>query len=332
VLSIKDIIEIAAIVMVGLGMIDAIRHDQTDNDMNQKIRESDSEPSDADKSQSKQRPIGLDPEETKRHCCKRDTENDRTKMFTLWLAFIAAAASAVSAWRAGDQVEVAINANKLNQESFASVQRAFITVTELSISAEYTQNPRGFFGWSFKPIIENSGATPTQNLRIVPLAATFTTAQIFDFNGKPIPRPGIELPAEPSDPDEAFIRHESPIRMLVGPHTKVTLPTTPDPRLAIPNGSIGWIVDGFASVFVFGSIHYFDVFENTPERVTRYCFRIDAKREAVTGDKEPTFSFCRFWNCADAECRADKTDYQKEAERLAVAARALPPVPPRTRN
>jgi hypothetical protein len=169
-------------------------------------------------------------------------------------------------------------------ESYISTQRAFITVNELSIVPEYSVNdPTNFMGWTFAPVIENSGSTPTKFLKLVVRAQ----------------------PQGPASDPESLYPSGTKIRMLVGPKSKVTVPATPDSGLWIPNGSILWAAKGQTTVYVFGAIHYDDVFENTPEHITDYCFQIEAKGDGSPSTKI-SYRFCPRWNCADDECKADK--------------------------
>jgi hypothetical protein len=228
-------------------------------------------------------------------------------------------ATCYAAWYVRGQAIAAREANII-------VQRPYITVTELDIREEYAGDvPRNeFLGWSFRPIIENSGATPTQNLRLAHEIIIFNNFPETDFYGSPVKRHGVELPAEPEDPDAGFSKENS-IRALIGPHSKVNIPQNKH-VWPIPNGNMGWIAQGHSSAYVLGSIHYSDGFENTDEHITRYCFRISARGDGANPRTTTIgYDLCRFWNCADNECEDDKSACEKEAARLAAIDTQKPP-------
>jgi hypothetical protein len=214
------------------------------------------------------------------------------------------------------QANAADDANKI-------VQRPYVTVTELNIEKEYDQN-HSFSGWSFQPILHDSGSTPTRDLRFLPQIAIFDQLPAVML-GHRIMRHGIELPAEPNDPDELFVRGGNPVRTLIGPNTSAKIANTTNQKLAIPNGNMGWIAGGHSAGYVLGSIHYFDRFEKTKEHITEYCFRIAANGDGGADTTTVNYDPCQFWNCLDEECEADKEAYAEEAQRVASEAEKAAP-------
>ena len=61
--------------------------------------------------------------------------------------------------------------------------------------------------------------------------------------------------------------------------------------------------------FVFGSIHYTDIFSKV--HVSKYCFQIDGATYGATGI-ENLQNVCSHWNCSDEYCDADKKAYDEE--------------------
>jgi hypothetical protein len=176
-------------------------------------------------------------------------------------------------------------------ESYISTGRAFVSVTKLAVQAAYgPSDPKQPEGWTFAPIVENSGPTPTRSLEL--LAGVQSTGD----------------PTGPKDPLIAFPTATS-IKLVVGPHTAVTLPITTNSGLLIPDDTIQKVARGQTAAYVFGTAQYHDIFERTLPHITKYCFQVDA-----TGDGSPStlvgYHFCRFWNCADYECVADKAEHE----------------------
>lgn len=209
-------------------------------------------------------------------------ERIHNKWVTL-LSAVAAAAAIFAALIAGDayfetkrQADAADASNKI-------VQRPYVTVTELTINPEHSvTQPDNFFGWSFQPVVENSGPTPTKDLRLITEIAIFTNQQAIDPVGRRLLRHGIELPVEPGDPDDLFAT-ENPIRALIGPRSKTTIQTTPNMSLPIPNGNLGWIAQGASSAYVLGSIRYF-YFDRFHSTFSRRVMALPTNKRLSKGD------------------------------------------------
>ncbi|HEY1598944.1 MAG TPA: hypothetical protein VGG64_05045 [Pirellulales bacterium] len=176
-------------------------------------------------------------------------------------------------------------------ESYISTHRAFVSVTKLAVQAAYSpSDPKQLMGWTFAPVVENSGPTATRSLEL--LAGVQSTGD----------------PTGPKDPEVAFPTGNS-ISLVVGPHTTVTLPISLNSDLLIPNDTIQKVAKGQTALYVFGTAHYHDVFERTLLHITKYCFQVDATGDGAPGTKV-SYHFCRFWNCADYECVADKAEHE----------------------
>jgi len=176
--------------------------------------------------------------------------------------------------------------------SYISTHRAFVSVTKLDVQLAYSpSDPKLFVGWTFAPIVQNSGPTPTRSLKL--LVGVQPTGD------------SIGLP----DPEVALTNH-TPTKMVVGPRTSVMLPVSSSSDLSVASDMIQKVASGKTNAFVFGTVHYNDVFERALRHITKYCFQIDAH-----GDGSPStkvgYHFCRFWNCADYECIADKAEHER---------------------
>ena len=203
-----------------------------------------------------------------------------------------------------EQARLTRESNRISLESFASVQRAFITVTDITVSRG---NPDRYPGgiqqsefWMIEPVIENSGNTPTKFLRW--MNALSVTA-------------GPE-----QDPDKLAVDIEknssanpSPWNYgILGPKAKMTLPVflgdnviSGLPELDRVKGKIMWQ----------GVIRYHDIFPDTPEHLTKFCYFVRADRADDKGERRigtPYWSQCGgHTNCADDECTQEPASNAK---------------------
>jgi hypothetical protein len=109
----------------------------------------------------------------------------------------------------------------LTRDSFTTVQRAFITVVDLQLEA--TRDAQGkATSWMFIPIIENSGATPTKDMKVTGI---MTGGPTKPEEGWRQLYPGVQLPHDPSDPDETYYLPEPfhPHHLLLGPKARLPL-------------------------------------------------------------------------------------------------------------
>lgn len=165
-----------------------------------------------------------------------------------------------------------------------SIQRPFVTASKLSI--EY--DGKGY--WFFRVLAQNSGNTPTKNLRYI-----LTASQ------------------SPSDPGPIFNDPPGDVsifRSIIGPKTTTNilglsgLPATTIEKLA--NGRSNW--------YLYGVFHYQDWFNDRSHYATKFCF---AAIPFIEGDKvRVSYEPCIYWNCADDECETDSREYQRELKKL----------------
>jgi hypothetical protein len=147
------------------------------------------------------------------------------------------------------------------------------------------------FHWRFRPRWQNSGETPTKRMTL------YTGCELRD----------TLLPMGEVLRD----RHQFGSGLLA-PKTTMTggvAPALPDP--AITPQDIVEVQAGRKFLYLWGWAKYFDVFPNTPERITRFCWAIfptgdpfnpgplvDGKLQGIS------FPYVHYFygNCADDEC------------------------------
>jgi hypothetical protein len=169
-------------------------------------------------------------------------------------------------------------------------QRAFIFAS--GIMGYYEPNATTQqFDWRLRPTWVNSGDTPSRSLKI------HSRLMILDD----VLQPGFDFDYETTDTGSG----------LIGPKaTKFggVVPATPDPALTPQD-----VADMQASrkwVYLLGWARYRDVFEETPEHITRFCWLVTPVGSPLTPTPAtpPTIRWDSVHhnegNCADAECTA----------------------------
>jgi hypothetical protein len=187
-----------------------------------------------------------------------------------------------------EQARLTRESNRISREAFASVQRAFITVTDVSVSRGNSDRfpggiPQSKF-WMILPVIENSGNTPTAHLRWMnALSVTIGPEQDPD-------RLAVDIEKKSSAGLAAWNYG------ILGPKAKMTLDYGGN-RV-------------FLSEDVQGVIRYNDIFSDTREHLTKFCYFVRADRsDAKGGIGVPFLIQCGgHTNCADDEC-AQKADH-----------------------
>jgi hypothetical protein len=180
----------------------------------------------------------------------------------------------------------------ITKEIWVADKRAFVFPT--GINPFWELNPdEGFYYWRIRPVWQNSGETPTRRLRLYTDCEIRDTAlpPNFQFVDGPIP-PGAGM---------------------LGPHSSSmggAAPLIPRPGISPQD-----ILDAIASrkfIYLWGWVRYYDVFPNTKEHVTRFCWQIMPVGDphAFTPGQIPTapgslqFAYLHIGqgNCADDEC------------------------------
>jgi hypothetical protein len=201
-------------------------------------------------------------------------------------------------------------------EALTTVQRAFVYTRELQFVARIGDDPLNPtnhpLSWWFTPIIENSGSTPTKQMRIVVIASCGTEPLRVNFGFGPKQSMMCQdMPdAGPPDPGE-IMTHASDYKSL---HL---ITASLGPRAQTPVGGFGMPPDYIRNfpknIYFWGAMQYNDVFENTNQHITKYCYAVSATKNE-SGASEPLISLCPHWNCADAECDADRKQYTEDTK------------------
>ncbi|MGA9851661.1 MAG: hypothetical protein WBR15_01860 [Gammaproteobacteria bacterium] len=169
--------------------------------------------------------------------------------------------------------------------------RAYVRAVGITPLWEHSADHRTY-NWRFRPKWENSGSTPTKNLRLhVNFALRDTELPTdFDFN--------YETHAVGTG--------------LIAPKITLHGGVTPVPSLApITTQDIVDMQAGRKYFYIYGWAKYFDVFSDTDEHITRFCWIITPVGNAAAfmpgfpDMAEPlTFPYLYYakGNCADEEC------------------------------
>ncbi len=172
---------------------------------------------------------------------------------------------------------------KATRESYASVQRAFISNVRLELRPESNSDGKPGY-WTVHLTVQNSGATPTKNLEYV--------------SGY------FRAPAQIGDPEELFSLPAEWLKI-----TKGALTIAPQSDVEIQNPAIFGLASAnndprynMISGFLAGAIRYHDQFIGSEIHITKFCFQIL--------DNSKLLSFpCSRWNCSDDDCETNKEQY-----------------------
>lgn len=185
--------------------------------------------------------------------------------------------------RMRESIRISKNATKLSEASLIAGERAFVFTGPIGFQYRPASPVENRY-W-FQLTWDNSGDTPTKRLR---------THIRFDLRDTPLPQ-DFDFRYETNEFAPAVIapksRMLSPIVPLAG--------VTPGDLLAVHQGA------KFA--YIWGWVKYFDVFPNTPEHITRFCYRIVVNGDPLspgTDAKGVDFMYPLHPrnNCADEEC------------------------------
>lgn len=143
---------------------------------------------------------------------------------------------------------------KLGKDALVADKRAFVFA--IGYIPRWEPNPQGGWNWRFHFQWRNSGATPTRNLHLsghcelrntdLPPNFVFSTA------------PGVQI--------EGFLGPETINNGILVPNM------TGQPAITPQN--IQDIQAGNMHLFVWGTAHYSDVFDGTPEHHTHFAWRV----------------------------------------------------------
>jgi hypothetical protein len=220
-------------------------------------------------------------EQYQKHLNLAKTTQDRVTPFAALLTALVSLVLAYLAW----------HTDLTTREALLVVQRPFVTVTGLQIGQE-SFGASGPTTWTFAPIVQNSGSTPTKDMQYVSAVS------------------GVQ----PGDPEDAFQRPVAPFerhRATLGPHYN-------GPLLGgwsgLPFSVVKEMADNRSPYFIYGAIHYRDQFAESEEHISKFCFVVQASVEQ--GMARPGYDPCVFWNCTDEDCKTDREAYYAEVARL----------------
>lgn len=143
---------------------------------------------------------------------------------------------------------------ELTKEAFIADKRAFIFATTFNQIWEQDK-ATGLYNWRFKPVLRNSGETPTKGLEM------YVTCEVRN----------TQLPS-----GYAFTSQVQNIAKGMMP-PKFDLQGGLAPQLPGPAITSQDIIDaesGNKFIYLWGWIRYRDVFPKTPQHTTRYCWAI----------------------------------------------------------
>jgi hypothetical protein len=199
------------------------------------------------------------------------------------------------------QANAASEAASVARDALISVQRAFVSFGQnllLETIADNSDRPK-IATFDFRPLLENSGTTPTRNLR-----------HHFNFLWIPSALPdGFDFPDMSNDPSVPF---------LLGPKA-----TMSGALMHVPTSTLLLVRDKGFHLYFWGWAMYQDVFKKTPVHVTLFCteftnFQGDPTRPTPTGAVpiHANYISCPHHNCHDEECDGEKGDPRKKYPQL----------------
>jgi hypothetical protein len=179
-------------------------------------------------------------------------------------------------------IAIARRSADIAENSVVKLQRAFVSVQQIRYFSHLNTNT-GKIWWSFHVIWENSGASPTRNLRL------FVARYLENID---IP-PNFEF-------DVAQI--ERPVTFL-GP--KATLASG---EITVDGDDLLAVQNGTKFFYLWGRADYRDIFEKTPDHVTKFFMHVGIRGDATkawdqtSNIVEMIFTNQNRHNCADEDC------------------------------
>ena len=177
---------------------------------------------------------------------------------------------------------------ELTREALIADKRAFVFAT--GIHPFWERSPTGGYNWRFRPIWQNSGDTPTKGM---------TMHTSCELRHTPLPS-GFDFGRATTQTGTGFL----------GPRATGTGSLAPTfPMAAITPQNLLDVQQGRQFLYLWGSVRYFDVFPNTKQHITRFCWLVMLVGDPFTyvpDDPQHTLRFTTIHhtegNCADDEC------------------------------
>lgn len=182
-------------------------------------------------------------------------------------------------------VAEAKRAADIAEDSLVKLQRAFVSVQQIR-HVSHLDPGIGKIWWSFHVIWENSGASPTRNLRF------FVSRYLED----------TDIP-----PDFKFdpMQTARPVTFL-GPKA-----TTSSAEIAVTGDELAAVQSGTKFLYLWGRTDYRDVFAKTPDHVTKFLLRIGLRGDPTkpwdqnSNALEIIYTNQPRHNCADEDCNKE---------------------------
>jgi hypothetical protein len=216
--------------------------------------------------------------------------------YTLLLAILAAlqfVALAVQAIFLRLAFKEAKRSGDIARDAMIAGERAFVFA--VNVRGLFERNPATKqYHWRFRPLWKNFGDTPTRDQRMHTRCEVRTTGLPagFDFD-----YPTTEVGRGLLPPNSDGLGGQAPLL----PHPGIS----PQDILDVQAGK--------KYIYLWGWIRYRDVFPNTPQRITRFCWMITVSGNPTTFDPTVDANSVGFstvlhteGNCADEECGSGK--------------------------
>lgn len=182
-----------------------------------------------------------------------------------------------------DEMKIATSASEMATSATLKRQRAFVAFTSLEATVNKDYRTKRVTHWSFAPIWENAGDTPTRNMVVHVSIKPFDSELPEDW----------DFPDIWSRPDE---RSRTPVG--ISPHHSIT-----GEALGASIQLIDEVIAGTKFLYVWGWAAYSDIFPNTDRHITRFAVRVVIGGNARDPNNSSLrYPFVKKYNCSDEEC------------------------------
>jgi hypothetical protein len=198
---------------------------------------------------------------------------------TAWLAAVTTALALFTYWLWGATRKLVIG----SEDTAKRELRAYLSVDGIPYFS-HVDKSTGRVWWSIHPQWKNGGNTPTKHLFL-------NTNSLV--SSKPLPE-DFEFPEAKGET----------IKMLIGAHSSIGAATQ-----TIDGSDLADVASGSRFFYIWGWAKYRDVFNGTPERITKFCCQITnvtgnptKPYDRVQNIVEITFAYYKKHNCMDDDC------------------------------
>jgi hypothetical protein len=221
---------------------------------------------------------------------RRQYKPDSTPLWKMILEIGAVVVGLYVAYIYHGQLGEMIEGNRISRENSTKTQGATVVFPASDIKVSGVGNPaiKGtpMIAWAFSVPAENIGATRTRNAKFV-VNGDFLMGKLpanFDFHDL-----------------------SNPINAVIPGHSTISFPT-----LATGVQQIQSVQRGIGHLYLYGWARYKDIFENTPEHITKFCYELTLFNHDPTKPKtsDPSDGYLEFrareqHNCIDEECKTE---------------------------